>query len=496
VTRSLALALLMACGGRGTATVTIPPGPELGPEPSAPPELFGRAWLETVLPAFRERWTASFLEDARLRLPADHPLNDPRLEVTLRLRVDAEGNVSELVADPPSPVPAFDTAALEVVRETTPLPPPPEELRSDDGYVHLHWRFARDARREGLTGVRVTRVEYDLGRAIPELMARRRFPEAARRLRAALGRGEAVDPQLRALGGGALLDAVADGEVDRDTRVEAARAILELRWAEGGAWLTAHQRQLPVEVQALLAKAPPIDPAPLLAVLADRTASRSTRAEAARILGRVDDPAVRQALTAGLGDREGSVRAACAFSLAQLGPPAKLFYPSLPLLGDRDPAVRGAAVLLVARADPRRALVEIPVRCRRERDRSVLVACAAALAALPEAQPELVRLTRVGDPAVARAAWEGLATRRDPLVGEQTAHPDPVVRVLAMQRSQDAERLIAGLADVELAVKWGALRGLLRVDRARGLDEALRLLASSSTPDERWWIGATLLALR
>jgi HEAT repeat protein len=323
-------------------------------------------------------------------------------------------------------------------------------------------------------------------------------------LKAAFARGEALNALLRAWAGNLVLDAIADAGTHLETRLAAAREALG--WPEGKSWLVTHSRALPVEVQALLrgsggeAKGE-VDAAKLMATLGDKSATRVTRSAAARGLAKSDTPEVRKALLGALADREGTVRAAAAESLASLGPGAGVFYKVLPLVGDRDPDVRRAGVVLVAKSDGKRGLAELGPRCRREKDRAVVRSCATAFGLIAEegARVELVRLTKAEDAEVARAAWIALAGKRerDPqaaaLVATRVGDQDPVVRALAMAATGDEAALVAGLRDPDLAVRKAALRGLLRKARPAGIEQALDIVAGSTSVDERWWVGAVLL---
>ena len=173
------------------------PGEPL-PDPAPPePEKFGLTWLERVYPVFRDGWSA-FLEDCRLRLPPDHPLNSPTLEVTIALEVDPGGQIVEVARTSSSGNADFDQAALEIVREAGAVAPPPREFLSDDDVAYLTWLFARDRRQAGIATAELRRTEWPLDQAVPKFLESGNLAEAARRIeRAAAAGGDAG--QLAAL---------------------------------------------------------------------------------------------------------------------------------------------------------------------------------------------------------------------------------------------------------------------------------------------------------
>jgi TonB family protein len=78
-------------------------------------------------------------------LPADHPLNNRRLVTRLDIVLAADGRVTRMGVVRSSGVLAFDIAALDSVDRAQPFNPPPSDIVSTDGSVHLHWEFRRAA---------------------------------------------------------------------------------------------------------------------------------------------------------------------------------------------------------------------------------------------------------------------------------------------------------------------------------------------------------------
>ncbi|MCE9580047.1 MAG: TonB family protein, partial [Deltaproteobacteria bacterium] len=180
--RWVVFGLLAACSHPAASSHFIVPPPLAAPGP-IDPAVLGAAYIEQVGAIVQRDW-AVFLEDLRLRLAPDHELNDGRLVALLDLRVAADGRIAELVVTG-SGAYDFDRAAEELMRDAAPLPPPPPELRSDDGMLHLRWQFARDRRQAGPATAAITRALWPVGRAVPMLLDRGDLAEAARRVAAA-----------------------------------------------------------------------------------------------------------------------------------------------------------------------------------------------------------------------------------------------------------------------------------------------------------------------
>lgn len=78
-------------------------------------------------------------------LPANHPLNDPKLMTRLEIVLDPEeGRVVRMGVLRTSGVTAFDIAALDSVQRASPFGKPPSVIVSKDGNVYFHWEFHRN----------------------------------------------------------------------------------------------------------------------------------------------------------------------------------------------------------------------------------------------------------------------------------------------------------------------------------------------------------------
>lgn len=79
------------------------------------------------------------------RLPADHPMNRSDLRTNLEIIVSrTDGRLVDMGITRASGVTAFDVAALEAVKRSSPFGTPPQSIVSPDGNVYLHWEFYRD----------------------------------------------------------------------------------------------------------------------------------------------------------------------------------------------------------------------------------------------------------------------------------------------------------------------------------------------------------------
>jgi TonB family protein len=191
---ALAACLQVACGPRSQRGPSHPGGqpsygraPRTVPRLAAPPVIDasarGAAYLSAVALSLQPAWH-QFLEDCRLRLPADHALNDLALVAMVEIEVGKQGTVLDVQIGGSGNA-DFDHAASQIVRDASPLPPPPRELWSDDDRVHLVWTFARDRRQAGPASAQVIERELPLRGVVLRLLGERDFARAARRIRRA-----------------------------------------------------------------------------------------------------------------------------------------------------------------------------------------------------------------------------------------------------------------------------------------------------------------------
>ncbi len=183
--RTLAFALVAACGSSATPQIGAPrptadaaePRPEPAPPPPAdtaalrgaatppaetPPATDATALKTRAHPLalfvarmhnrLHVRWAEMYLE-ALATKPVTDPLNDPTLAVTLELAIDVEGALADVHVVTPSHQQAFDDAALDAFRASAPFDTPSGSILASDGLVHLRWTLHRDERECGTFGV-------------------------------------------------------------------------------------------------------------------------------------------------------------------------------------------------------------------------------------------------------------------------------------------------------------------------------------------------------
>ncbi len=160
------------------AVPRLPPPPPLV-DIDAPDAFYRTAVALQIQPGW-----ASFLDDCRVRLPANHGLNDLALATTVELVVRADGQLASSHVRSSGNI-DFDRAVRQVIADAAPLPRPPRVLWSDDDQVHLVWLFARDRRQAGPATAVVTRHDLPVRAVVTRLVAAGDLGRAAERLRRA-----------------------------------------------------------------------------------------------------------------------------------------------------------------------------------------------------------------------------------------------------------------------------------------------------------------------
>jgi hypothetical protein len=183
-------------GGRALADMIpadkLPEAPLVGaslPGPEA-------AYLRRLHQHVHKRWADNFVRLIGEQLPAANPLNEAGRTAEVDVVIGADGLIqsSNLTG---SGFPGYDDAIGEILRDSSPFPRPPEEARSDDGKLHLHWVFARDQRR--CAGLTIVHVQDPLEIAIPKLVRSGRAAEALARVAAARAAGIHAEPMMSTL---------------------------------------------------------------------------------------------------------------------------------------------------------------------------------------------------------------------------------------------------------------------------------------------------------
>ena len=484
--RLLAVVALVGCGGAAAAPVLVASSARLPPPVPVDPRARGADYLTAVAAQLEPRWSA-FLEDCRLRLPANHPLNAMALAATFELAIGRDGRIVERHQTATSGNGDFDTAVSDVLADASPLPAPPAELASDDELVHLRWLFARDRRQAGPATARLVDLELPLAAAVDSLLGRGELARAARRIAAAPDTAERATAAERVMIA-ALREALAGPDTaGRRTAVEACgRARVD---------------QLAASVRALLAAT--TDPDLRLAAIAaagalgDRTAApvlaaalrddlvhapqiALARVAALVAIGRGDTAAdvVRAALDD--GPSPGALAALGVLGAIGLAPPA-LGARLAAWFSDGDAATRGAVCAALPGAAPA-AAGGLILRGLRDAEATVRATCADAAGRAGRARPDAATLRRLRELAhdrdrSVRARAVAAVAALDPAHPVRAADdPAPEVRAAAAPVASEPE-LVALLGDPAPEVRAAALRAL--GDRA---GEAARRAAVDPAP--------------
>jgi TonB family protein len=356
----------------GKAKPAVPPG-----EPSITAPGPGGDYLRMLHDRVHSRWTEGFIRLAQTRLPPKNPLNDRTRTVLLAVVIGADGQIISARVQRASGWLGFDDAAIEVVRDSAPLPSPPLDLRSDDGYVYIDWLFARDHRGDGVLTLRKQEQPLDTG--LPQLVRAGRRDEAARRVARARARGGPLEPLMSSLAHEWLRASlsspyaqvpVAAALAARNDRAGVAwlrRAVTQLDLAEAaGAALSARGERvcplvkaglgatdLSTQTKAVLALRDAGEPdcrAPLLALARGR-GSASVRGAAIRALGAYGDGEAAAVLADAAASDHAPTRLVAAQALGHAGPGAAARVVALSrLLVDTNVDVRAAAAAAQLRA--------------------------------------------------------------------------------------------------------------------------------------------------
>jgi TonB family protein len=384
----------------GDKTPALPtsftPAPFPGEPDPPPPDKMGLSYLKMVHAKLRPAWRA-FVNDARLRLPPSHALNDTKLFVELDVTVGAKGSLRGIAVATSSGNNDFDQAALEIARDAAPFPLPERDMISDDDLLHLRWLFARDRRLAGVSTARIDRILWPVERSIPKYLATGNLETAAQRLEGAINKElAAANParkkQLMALG--RRIAVVGLRQALQGKKVEIQRAAVRA---------------------AAIARAPEV--APQLRTLATSVVDHGVRTEAVRALGLTGNEASIPLLESILrGERgTGGQSAVAAEALVRLGRGAKVVAEIQRRLGSAKDEEREKALTIAALAPAPPAISSFRklLRSRGTAKAIRIKACTALGRAATKgnrraALTGLLAGTRAGDAAVRAACMRGI----------------------------------------------------------------------------------------
>jgi HEAT repeat protein len=479
-------------GGAGCGSKAPPPAPvsaamlEPPPPAAGDPSAEGAPYLAMVAGRLAPEWR-HFLDDCRLRLSSEHPLNSLQLEARATLVFDRTGKlVSRQLAG--SGNADFDTAVNEVLAAISPLPPPPAWLLSDDDQLRLSWLFARDARQASAAHAQVSWLEEPAPQVVERRLAAGDIAGAARRLSRLTDEDPVLREQARKVFLAAVEEALAgSGQVQR-AAVEAVRRA-QLKQLASKLMPLARDPDPALRAQAATALAAVGDSAaaPLLLEQLAATRDRQLAATLVRALVTMGPAGSPDAVVIKLadGDREAQLTALAALAEMTVSPALAQRVSKWAI--SRDPAVRGALCAAVARAKILASLRwEILGKGLDDRDGSTRAACTAALVPLQQKPQPWMRMAlsqlvddrdqRVRAAAVA-ASMRWAPTRLDGQLPRLVADLDPAVRasaVAALARRGDVAALRGLLADGDAGVRRTAALALALVDGPAVRDAALR----------------------
>lgn len=486
----IALALAGCGGPRGGAsakegTSLTASGPPLPPPQPIDARVRGAAFLRALAGHIQPRW-AQFLEDCRLRLGADDPLNIASLTADLELVLAGDtGKFLEARVTQTSGNSDFDRAAIEILRELPPMPAP-AALESDDGLVHVHWVFARDRRQAGPATASVMTVELPLVTTVQRLLDRGALARAAQRLATA----KADEPERAAAIELVMIAALREGLASSDgsTREAALEAVTRAKIVALArdvhrlidANVQDSERTLAIAAAAALGDTRVV--APLLAALEleleDRPGVALAKLAALVALDHAAEAAKAVHAAFALPARKRGV--ATAVAALAIVPDDKLGK-ELPRWLERGDAEMRQAVCAALPAAARAQAAALIARGLRDADASVRAGCAQAAArhgARSNAAARLVELARDRDEGVRARAVAALAALKKPI--PRTALQDRASRVRAAAATGVAEADLRTLAtDKDPDVRAAAVTALVAKLSERAGD---LLLAAARDP--------------
>jgi HEAT repeat protein len=485
----LGVAVLLGAACGGSKPPPPPPSAAMLPLPAAQPgdpAAEGAPYLALVAARLGPEWR-HFLDDCRLRLPAEHPLNSLALEARATLIVDRSGALvgKELATSGNAD---FDTAITEILAAIGPLPAPPSWLLSDDDKLRLSWLFARDARQASAAHAEVRWLEEPAPQVVERRLAAGDLAGAARRLARLTDDDPALRPEARRVFLAAISEGLHGAGPVQRAAIEAVRR--------------AGLVQLAPRLVPLVADADPAlraAAAAALAAIGDATTAKvlleqlaATRdpqlaATLARALAALGPAASPEPVVLRLADGDRDAQLTALAALAELTVTPALATRVTRWSTSKDPGVRSALCASVARAKlTATTRWQILGRGLDDRDGSARAACTAALALAaikPQPWMRTALRQRVDDrdqrvrAAAITASMRWDPTRLDDRLRALAADPDPSIRtatVAALSRRGEVQALRALLGDADPGVRRTAALALVLVDGAAVRERALR----------------------
>ncbi len=488
------MAALSSSSGCGAKPPPAPPPSAamlpLPPPAAGDPAAEGAPYLALVASRMAPEWR-HFLDDCRLRLPAEHPLNQLALEARATLVIDRAGKLESQQLSGSGNA-DFDAAIAEILAAIGSLPAPPSWLLSDDDKLRLSWLFARDARQASAAHAQVQWQQEDAPTVVDRRLAAGDLGGAARRVARLTDDDPALRPAARKIFVAAVAEGLGGAGPVQRAAIEAVRR--------------AGLKELAPQLRPFIGDADPAlraQAAAALAALGDTGEARALARTLNEQLAATRDPQLAATLARALvamgpaaspeaavvrlsdGDREAQLTALAA--LGELPSSPALLARVTRFSTSKDPAIRGALCAAVARGKVAvKQRWEILGKGLGDRDGSARAACAAAVATSatkpqPWMRTALRKLVDDRDQRVRAAAiaasmrWE--PTRLDDRLRALADDADPAVRtevVAALARRGDVEALRKLLGDKDAGVRRTAALALVLTDGALVRDRVLR----------------------
>ncbi len=445
-------------------------------------------------------WHENFIKTVAATYPTTHAMNNPSRQVMLEVVIRWDGTIAEVAVKKSSGTPAFDRAAMDVVRKAAPYALPSADVVSDDTYAHLEWTFSRD-HRACAAGARVVRKDDPLDVSLPRLMLANRVGEALRRVRDGAKEGGTAgldrfarlflsrtspDPVLNVAASVALAQAGDRSQVARLRTALGSRATVDLAARglfslgidvcdavrtslEGG---KVSDRELALTaLHAAAAAGADVTPcaASLATIVADVQQPKALRLSAMNSLLTLAPAAARSVVISTIDDKDPALRGAAILASVRKGAGRSEMYRMAPLLRDKAVEVRGAASAGMVRAGGDTALDQLYLLARETDPRpGQLVAAELAQMSTKASAAFLGTMVKKDNPPVQVSAARALAARKD----------------AAARAELDAVNADARMPTEVRTIVAGQGKAPAQANQAPGKADALAAAAPSTPPTE------------
>ncbi len=161
------------------------------------PRTLESGYLAQMEPLVGSVWDESVILHASLLLKPNDAFNAPNLKVAVEILVDTRGRVQGAAVVSPSGHEPFDQTAQDALSNLR-LPPPPADLVSDDGFVHVFWTLSRTAPHSSAKNAQIRYVRFTPEKAIAAYLQGGMIQKAWKRLWETEQAGTLARPSLEA----------------------------------------------------------------------------------------------------------------------------------------------------------------------------------------------------------------------------------------------------------------------------------------------------------